>query len=96
MTADREGTVVLINEMAEKLTGWSDEEARGQQLDHIYRTFDEATRDPGPNPIDTVLLENGPVMRAQPRLLIARDGTELSMPTTAPPAARLTVPYWAS
>lgn len=96
MTADREGTIVLINEMAEKLTGWSDEEARGQQLDHIYRTFDEATRDPGPNPIDTVLLENGPVMRAQPRLLIARDGTELSIadngaPVRAPDGAILGV-----
>jgi PAS domain S-box-containing protein len=96
MTADREGTVVLINEMAEKLTGWSDEEARGQQLDHIYRTFDEATRDPGPNLIDTVLLEDGPVIGAQPRLLIARDGTELSIadngaPVRAPDGAILGV-----
>ena len=43
ITTDSEGMVLLVNKTAERLTGWSQEEAQGRSIKDVYRTVDEKT-----------------------------------------------------
>ena len=44
ITTDLNGIVLLINEVAERLTGWSQNNAIGQPLSAVFQTFDPETR----------------------------------------------------
>ncbi|MGD2247680.1 MAG: PAS domain S-box protein [Candidatus Methanofastidiosia archaeon] len=76
ITADMEGTVVLVNKVAEKLTGWSQEEASGRDLNEIFATADERTGTPCENPVEKVLSSGTVVGLGNNTMLIAKDGTE--------------------
>jgi len=47
--------IMLINKVAERLTGTSSEQVRGKVVDEIFRLVDERSREPVANPIDKVL-----------------------------------------
>jgi PAS domain S-box-containing protein len=55
ITTDVEGNVILMNEEAEKLIGWSQEQAEGKPLRKIFEIVDEATFEIMSNPVDQVL-----------------------------------------
>ena len=57
ITTDNAGRVQYLNPVAERLTGWRDAEARDRALEEVYRTIDEATREPLPNPVTPCLAE---------------------------------------
>lgn len=76
ITTDREGRVTRMNPVAEALTGWREEEARGKPLPQVFRIIQEFTREEAENPVDRVLREGVVVGLANHTLLIARDGTE--------------------
>ena len=62
ITADVDGRIRYINPVAEKLTGWSTEEAFGQTVDAVFRIADEVTGKLLPNPVTSSLLrENAPI-----------------------------------
>src|SRR6185436_359198 len=46
ITTDLAGTVLLLNNAAEALTGWTQEEAAGQPLAVVFRNVDPDTRQP--------------------------------------------------
>ncbi|HMF34108.1 MAG TPA: response regulator, partial [Candidatus Lokiarchaeia archaeon] len=71
-----DGTVTVLNKVAENLTGWSQEEAEGKDFSDIYTILDEKTRQPLPNPLEKVLLEGRVVGRSDYTILISRSGTE--------------------
>ena len=52
ITTDAQGMIVYFNPVAEQLTGWSLEEARGKPLKTIYHVINEITREPTEHPID--------------------------------------------
>ncbi len=76
ITTDVEGNVVLLNETAEELTGWSQEDARGRRLTEVFHIVNEETREACENPVEKVLESGGVVGLANGTMLIARDGTE--------------------
>lgn len=76
ITTDIEGTVVLINKIAEALTGWTQEEAEGCDLSEIFVTVDEKTGDPCENPVNEVLKRGSVVGLGNNTMLVAKDGTE--------------------
>ena len=51
-TTDTEGKIVLMNRVAENLTGWSLAEAKGRHLDEVFRLVDEKTGEPFPSPVE--------------------------------------------
>ena len=75
ITTDIEGKVVLLNKVAEKLTGWLQEEVTGRPLGQVYQVIDEKTRLPLPDTIDKVLIKNG-FRNPKGHILVSRDGTE--------------------
>ncbi len=76
MTSDRAGLIRQMNPVAEELTGWTEDAARGQALDLIFRIVNEETRAEVESPVTKVLREQRVVGLANHTLLIARDGTE--------------------
>ncbi len=46
ITTDDQDMIVYLNPVAEQLTGWSLEEARGQPLTAVYHVINEITREP--------------------------------------------------
>jgi PAS domain S-box-containing protein len=76
ITADAQGCVTFMNPVAERLTGWNQDEAGGRQCEEIYRILDEETRSAAENPVERILREGRVVGLANHTLLIARAGTE--------------------
>lgn len=85
ITTDTMGNIVLLNEIAERLTGWRLTEAMAQPLDAVFRIYDEKTRQPRPNPVMEALHTESIVSRAQHTLLVAKDRTEHIVAESAAP-----------
>src|SRR6185436_5160897 len=52
IATDLDGVVLLINQAAEALTGWTAGEALGQRLDFVFKNVDPETRQPCDNSIE--------------------------------------------
>lgn len=76
IVTDATGRVELLNPVAERLTGWAQEEACGRLLEEIFRIVNEETRQAVENPVARVIREGLVVGLANHTVLIARDGTE--------------------
>ncbi len=76
ITTDRQGRVVLINKVAETLTGWTQNEAQGKPLETIFNIIHEFTRQPCEDPVKKVLSTGQIIELANHTMLIARNGTE--------------------
>lgn len=76
ITTDIHGNIVLINKMAEIITGWKQEEAAGKPVTGVFRIINEKTRLCTENPVESVL-KNGKIVEiAGDTLLVAKDGME--------------------
>jgi PAS domain S-box-containing protein len=76
ITTDMEGRVILLNKVAEELTGWKQEEARGKAFDEVFRIIDERTRQLRSSPVAHVLKNGSGSEIAHNTLLVARGGRE--------------------
>lgn len=76
ITTDVEGRIILVNYVAEALTGWNHEEASGRALGEIFNIISEGTREPCENPVEKVLREGTVVGFANDTILVSKDGTE--------------------
>ncbi|MFP4682009.1 MAG: PAS domain S-box protein [Chitinispirillaceae bacterium] len=76
ITTDRNGRVVLVNTVAEELTGWTQSEAQGKPLDTVFSIIHEFTRQPCEDPVKKVLSTGEVIELANHTCLVARDGTE--------------------
>jgi PAS domain S-box-containing protein len=91
IATDAEGQVVLMNTVAEELTGWSSMRARGAALDRVFRIVDEAHREPVESPVLRVMREGregreGRVVGVgNHTLLLRRGGGEVPIEDSAAP-----------
>ncbi len=85
ITTDTEGRVVMLNPIAENLTGWRSDEACGKPLDEVFVIINEHTRQICDNPVTKVLESKQIVGLANHTALIARDGTERSIADSGAP-----------
>jgi PAS domain S-box-containing protein len=76
IATDTEGRVEMMNPVAEELTGWKEDEARGKPLEEIFCIINEETRKTVENPVRRVISEGIVVGLANHTVLIAKDGTE--------------------
>jgi PAS domain S-box-containing protein len=76
ITADRDGQVTYMNAVAERMTGFSLSEAKGNPLRTIFRLIHETTREPIDDPYAMVVERRALFGPANQRLLVAKDGSE--------------------
>jgi PAS domain S-box-containing protein len=74
ITTDTEGRVILINPIAEQLTGWSNNEASGHPLSKVFNIVNELTGMPCESPVEKVLSSGQIVGLANHTTLISRAG----------------------
>lgn len=85
ITTDTEGKIKHLNQVAEKLTGWTEAEAKGKQLTKVFNIVNEITRQRGENPVVKVLKSGLIVGLSNHTLLISKDGTEIPITDSAAP-----------
>lgn len=85
IATDAAGRMTFMNGIAESLTGWSIQEAKGRSLSDVYCIVNEYTREPEVNPALRALSEGITVDRGNHTVLIARDGTERPIDDSAAP-----------
>lgn len=85
LVVDRESKVAFLNPIAERLTGWSLNEARGRALEDVFQIINESTRRQAINPVGQVLREGAIVGLANHTVLISKDGQEFQIEDSAAP-----------
>ena len=85
ITTDAEGCITRMNPVAEQLTGWSFEDARGNTLKTIFQIIHATTHKPIENPIQKVMATGETVYLSNHTTLISRDGTEYQIADSAAP-----------
>lgn len=85
IVTDEQGCVTDMNHVAEDLTGWKVNEARGQGLDTVFHIVDENLRVPVESPADKVRRLGAIVDLANHTVLIRKDGSETAIDDSAAP-----------
>src|ERR1700693_3503299 len=85
LSTDIQGKVTYLNVVAEKITGWTREEAAGKDLEELFVIVDDSTREPCANPLRTAINKNKTVQLTPNCILIRRDGTEFAIEDSAAP-----------
>ncbi len=76
ITTDLSGKVVMLNRVAEELTGWVQNEAIGLPITNMLELIDQTTRQSQVNPVEEVIKSGQTILLSDHVMLITRDGTE--------------------
>ena len=71
------GNITFLNLVAEKMTGWSRQEAGGRPMGEVFRIMDATSRETTTNPMEMAVGENRTVHLPSNCILIRRDGFEI-------------------
>ncbi len=85
ISTDEVGNIEFMNEVAERLTGWSLPEAKGTDLTSVFNIMQEVTRIIPESPVAKVLRLGKVVGLANHTVLISRDGSEIPIEDSAAP-----------
>lgn len=85
ITTDARGNVELLNDTAERLTGWLQAEARGQALDDVFCVIAESTRERCAHRARDAMALGQSVELEESVLLVGRGGKEYAITESAAP-----------
>ena len=85
ITTDRVGLVEYLNPIAERLTGWTNLQARGHHLSEVFRVVNEFSHQTVPDPIQRCVTEGHAVDMPAHGMLIHRNGAEIAIEDSAAP-----------
>lgn len=85
IATDPSGSVLLLNKVAEELTGWSPAQARGRPIWEVFRVVDEVTRKSVDDPALKALRERTVTRLESGAMLLTRDDKELPVEHSGAP-----------
>ncbi|MEA3180491.1 MAG: hypothetical protein QOI59_4014 [Gammaproteobacteria bacterium] len=85
ISTDADGRIEYINPVAETLTAWSLDEARGRPIGDVLNLVNEITREPIENPLMCALGRGESAAPADHSVLITRSGQEVAIQESAAP-----------
>lgn len=85
ITTDNNFRIIYMNQEAENITAWKNEQARGLLLPQILTVINEITRESLGNPVEKVLSEAKKINFSSQAILINREGREYAIEATASP-----------
>ena len=85
ISTDKAGRVSFMNPVSQALTGWSEDDARGQPLSAVFKIVNEKTRTAVDNPALVAMHEGRIVGLANHTLLITKSGAEIAIDDSGAP-----------
>lgn len=85
ISTDNEAKIVCMNPVAEKLTGWNENEAKGKKLINVFNILHENDKRKAHNPIDIVLRRNRVISTAGDIVLVNKHDIEIPIKETYSP-----------
>jgi diguanylate cyclase (GGDEF)-like protein/PAS domain S-box-containing protein len=85
VTTDAETRITFLNPVAERLTGWDNDAARGRLIGDVMHLVNEETGAPAANPVDQCRAQGVAVNLAKHTVLQTRAGGELAIEDSAAP-----------
>ena len=85
ITTDAQCAISYLNPVAERLTGWRDDEARGLPVGQVFQVVSEATHEPVADAVARCLSKSHCPPLEGPCILIRRDGRELAIADSISP-----------
>jgi diguanylate cyclase (GGDEF)-like protein/PAS domain S-box-containing protein len=82
---DVSGNIAFLNLVAEKMTGWSWDEAEGLPMGDVVRILDSTTRETTPNPMEMAVGQDRTMHLPSNCILIRRDGLEIPIEDSVAP-----------
>lgn len=85
ISTDNRGKIKIMNPIAEKLTGWSKEEALGKPLEDVFQVINEITKEPCENPAQRVLETGNTIELSNHAVLLSKMVSKTSIEDSAAP-----------
>lgn len=85
ITTDVESLVTFMNPVAEQLTGYSQAEALGKPISHVFNIFNEINLEPAEIPVDKVIRNGFVIGLANHTGLVSKTGETISIADSAAP-----------
>jgi len=85
IAADTDGNVAMINNVAERLTGWRQDQIVGKPLVEIFNILNERTRKPCNTMLDRIVETGSVVGTANHAIVVSREGVERLIEISAAP-----------
>jgi PAS domain S-box-containing protein len=85
ISTDLHGRVTFMNEVAQGLTGWTLNDAKGRKLSEVFRIVNQETRSEVASPVEEVLRSGVIVGLANHTVLLAKDGREIPIDDSGAP-----------
>ena len=82
---DLMGNITFLNLVAEKMTGWSREEAGDRPMGEVFKILDAVSHETTPNPMELAVGENRTMNLPPNCILIRRDGMEIPIEDSVAP-----------
>ncbi|MDQ3185622.1 MAG: EAL domain-containing protein [Pseudomonadota bacterium] len=83
IATDMSGKVTYLNPVAETMTGWTSEEAKGHSLSDVFNIIHSQTDESAPNPIELIFQGKTDVGLALHTVLIQRSGNTFNIEDSA-------------
>ncbi|MEO7320882.1 MAG: EAL domain-containing protein, partial [Nitrosospira sp.] len=85
ITTDMSGNITYLNLVAETMTGWTSQEAKGHALPEVFNIIHSQTNESAPNPVELILRGKTEVGLAIHTVLIQRSGNTFDIEDSAAP-----------
>ncbi len=85
ISTDISGNITYLNQVAERMTGWSGEEASGRPFAEVFQIIEGVTRETARNPMQSAVKQNQAVGLTSNCILIRRDGCESAIEDSTAP-----------
>jgi diguanylate cyclase (GGDEF)-like protein/PAS domain S-box-containing protein len=82
---DISGNITFLNLVAEKMTGWSSQQAMGRPMAEVVPILDATSRETTPNPMEMAVGQDRAVHLPSNCILIRRDGFEIPIEDSTAP-----------
>jgi diguanylate cyclase (GGDEF)-like protein/PAS domain S-box-containing protein len=82
---DISGKITFVNLVAERMIGWSSQEAAGRLMPEVFHILNAADRETIPNPMDLAVKQNRTMSLPLDSILIRRDGVEVPIEDSVSP-----------
>lgn len=84
IATDAKGCIIFMNPVAQFLTGWNLDEAKGKRVEEVYNIINEETGEQSESPI-AMAMKEGVVIAQAKNVLIARDGMKIPVEDSGDP-----------